>query len=96
MTLNPDTYNPPPEPDTRPERVTEWRINRNWIRAGDMVKVRPPHGASFVAKFIAVVWPADGPCHVDVYGGARGRAKFRSVTPDSISRMDQTAYERKQ
>lgn len=75
--------------------LQEWRVGRNFVRPGDVVRVLPSatvKGSSFEAVVKGIVADDDtGDVKwVEVLGGSRGRVQFRAVTPDRIKRVAQT------
>lgn len=74
------------------ETVKEWRLGRNFIRVGDVVKVLPPpdrKGTSFEAIVREIAVEGGEVKHVEVLGGKKGRLAIRFVTLDRIKRVAQ-------
>lgn len=73
--------------------LPEWRLGRNFVRPGDVVKVLPPadrRGTSFEARVEAIVADDSGDVKwLEVRGGSRGRVQFHAVRPDRIKRVAQ-------
>jgi sRNA-binding protein len=67
--------------------VTEYRHNRNWVRLGDTVKVKPVGRQSFIATVLRIQQEGER-IEVEVrdpYNGA-----IRTVTPERITRKAQS------
>jgi hypothetical protein len=75
-------------------KVSEYRQGRNFIRVGDVVRVKalPGKRNGFEAKVRAITVDehTGEPVEVEVFGGARGRAMVRTFRPDRIERVAQT------
>jgi hypothetical protein len=75
-------------------KVSEYRRGRNFIRVGDVVRVKalPGKRDGFEARVraIAVDERSGEPVEVEVFGGYRGRAMVRTFRPDRIERVAQT------
>ncbi len=75
-------------------KVSEFRRGRNFIRVGDVVRVKalPGKRNGFEAKVrgIAVDGQTGEPVEVEVFGGARGRGMIRTLRADRIERVAQT------
>jgi hypothetical protein len=75
-------------------KVSEYRQGRNFIRVGDVVRVKalPGKRNGFEAKVraIAVDEHTGEPVEVEVFGGTRGRAMVRTFRPERIERVAQT------
>ncbi len=75
-------------------KVSEYRQGRNFIRVGDVVRVKalPGKRNGFEAKVrvITVDEQTGEPVEVEVFGGYRGRRMFRTFRPDRIGRVAQT------
>ena len=78
--------------------VTEYRMGRNYVRVGDIVKVKPSAPKKrdgFEARVRAITVKQDPakPFGIqvvfEVVGGARGRCMIRNVRPDRIQRVAQ-------
>lgn len=79
------------------ETVKEWRLGRNFIRVGDVVKVLPPpdrKGTSFEAIVREIAVEGGEVKHVEVLGGKKGRLAIRFVTLDRIKRVAQIRTDR--
>ena len=75
------------------EQVDAYRVGRNFIRVGDVVKVRPSRPGKhdgFRGKVRAIFQEGDAVTRVDVWGGANGGASLRSFTPDRLTRVAQS------
>ncbi len=67
--------------------ISEYRHNRNWVRKGDTVKVKPAGRTSFTATVLRIQSDGDR-IEVEVrdpYNGA-----IRTVTPERITRKAQS------
>lgn len=77
-------------------RATEVRVGRNFIRAGDTVRVRPSAPGrrdGYLARFQhAELDDAGNVRWVEVVGGPRGRHATRSLRLDRIERVAQTKH----
>lgn len=75
-------------------RVTQYRKGRNFIRVGDVVRVRPEPGRrnGFMAKVRAIFVDErmNEVAQVEVFGGRTGRAMVRTFCADRIERVAQT------
>ncbi len=75
-------------------KVSEFRWGRNFIRVGDVVRVKalPGKRNGFEAKVrgIAVDAQTGEPFEVEVFGGAHGRGMIRTLRVDRIERVAQT------
>lgn len=75
-------------------KVNEYRQGRNFIRVGDVVRVKPLPGKrnGFEAKVRAITVDEETgePIEIEVFGGYRGRAMVRTFRPDRINRVAQT------
>lgn len=75
-------------------KVSEYRRGRNFIRVGDVVRVKalPGRRNGFEAKVRAItVDERNGePVEVEVFGGARGHAMVRTFRAERIERVAQT------
>lgn len=73
--------------------LQEWKLGRNFVRPGDVVRVLPAadlKGSSFLAKVQAIVADEAGDVKwVEVKGGKRN-VQFHAVRPDRIKRVAQT------
>lgn len=71
--------------------VTEYRRGRAVIHLGDRVRVRPApgrrNGFDAVVQRIRMDETTGAVREVDVFGGARGRAMFRTFRPERIERI---------
>ncbi|HSH62229.1 MAG TPA: hypothetical protein VK988_21795 [Acidimicrobiales bacterium] len=75
-------------------KVAEYRTGRNFIRVGDVVRVRATAGKrnGFMAtvRAIFVDERTNEVAHVEVFGGRAGQAMVRSFCPERIERVAQT------
>ncbi len=75
-------------------KVTEYCTGRNFIRVGDVVRVRPEPGKrnGFMAKVRAILVDEQTRevIEVEVFGGRAGRAMVRTFCPERIERVAQT------
>jgi hypothetical protein len=75
-------------------KVSEYRRGRNFIRVGDVVRVKalPGRRNGFEAKVRAItVDERNGePVEVEVFGGARGQGMIRTFRAERIERVAQT------
>ena len=75
-------------------KISEYRRGRNFIRVGDVVRVRPDPGRrnGFMAKVRAIFVDerTDEIAQVEVFGGRAGRAMVRTFCPERIERVAQT------
>lgn len=71
--------------------VTEFRRGRAVIHLGDRVRIRNTpgrrNGFDAVVQRIRVDVTTGAVREVDVFGGSRGRAMFRTFRPDRIERL---------
>ncbi|MEW6474285.1 MAG: hypothetical protein AB1679_18695 [Actinomycetota bacterium] len=71
--------------------VSEFRRGRAVIHLGDRVRVRPTpgrrNGFEAVVQRIRIDEATGLVREVDVFGGARGRAMFRTFRPERIERL---------
>lgn len=75
------------------EQLTEYRTGRNFIRIGDVVRVRPRPGRrdGFEARVRPIRADSAGEVsEVEVFGGPAGRSAVRTFRPDRIERVAQT------
>jgi hypothetical protein len=75
-------------------KVNEYRRGRNFIRVGDVVRVKalPGKRNGFEAKVRAItVDERNGePVEIEVFGGARGQGMIRTFRAERIERVAQT------
>ena len=69
---------------TQKTELTEIRPGRNFIRLGDPVRVKPPHGTSFDTTVRRLTQLSDGTVEVEVVDPRFGH--FRTVTPERVTR----------
>ena len=71
--------------------VTEYRRGRGVVHLGDRVRIRPTpgrrNGFEAVVQRIRIDEATGLVREVDVFGGARGRAMFRTFRPERIERL---------
>jgi hypothetical protein len=71
--------------------VTEYRRGRAVVHLGDRVRIRATpgrrNGFDAVVHRIRVNEATGDVLEVDVFGGSRGRAMFRTFRPDRIERV---------
>ncbi|HSH59108.1 MAG TPA: hypothetical protein VK988_05595 [Acidimicrobiales bacterium] len=74
-------------------KVSEYRRGRNFIRVGDVVRVKalPGNRNGFEAKVRAITIDerTGEPVEVEVFGGARGQGMVRTFRAERIERMAQ-------
>ena len=75
-------------------KVSEYRRGRNFIRVGDVVRVKvlagKRNGFEANVRAITVDERTGEPVEVEVFGGARGRGMIRTFRADRIERVAQT------
>ncbi len=75
-------------------RVSEYRRGRNFVRVGDVVRIKalPGKRNGFEAKVRAITVDerTGEPVEVEVFGGARGQGMIRTFLADRIERVAQT------
>jgi len=89
------------KPPVRPHRVTELRLGRNYVRTGDLVRVKPPEGSppgshGYPARFLFADQDRGGLYVVVVRleRNAKGvlvGSGFYSVKPERIERKASTS-----
>lgn len=71
--------------------VTEYRPGQGVIHLGDRVRIRPTpgrrNGFDAIVQRIRIDETTGEVREVEVFGGARGRAMFRTFRPDRIERV---------
>lgn len=76
-------------------QLTEYRTGRNYIRIGDVVRVRPRPGRrdGFEARVRSIRGDDAGEVNeVEVFGGPAGRQAIRTFRPDRIERVAQSRH----
>ena len=75
-------------------KVSEYRRGRNFVRVGDVVRIKalPGKRNGFEAKVRAITVDerTGEPVEVEVFGGARGQGMIRTFRADRIERVAQT------
>jgi hypothetical protein len=77
------------------KQLPEYRTGRNFIRIGDIVRVRPRPGRrdGFEAKVRAILADERGEVtEIEVFGGPAGRHAIRTLRPERIERLAQTCH----
>lgn len=81
--------------------MTEYRVGRNFIRVGDIIKVKLPKKSSFLARLTAIEGEDGVPVNLTITiwaklnGDAHGhQGKWRIVQPEMVTKVDQKKHAR--